>query len=237
MPELEALEPQRFVKADWEEVFRQVTRDLDPWTLDLVELVGRFRAYVAERDLELAVPGRMLLASSVLLRMKSDWVRDGGAPPTMAEALDEITAEMAIADEEEPAPVYIAPELRLPIRRQPRSRPTLADLRRSLKAAFAKQGRPPRPAANLTPEDVGMDVEREPFTRRAVRLLRYLLTLVNGQRVIPFEAVAPDGNSKERVARFLELLHLDAQGKIRVFQEEFLGEILIEVPDGRQSPG
>ncbi|MCR4392008.1 MAG: hypothetical protein NUV94_04335 [Candidatus Acetothermia bacterium] len=237
MPELEAFEPQRFVKADWEEVFRQVTRDLNPWTLDLVELVGRFRAYVAERDLELAVPGRMVLASSVLLRMKSDWVRDGGAPPTMAEALDEITAEIAIADEEEPAPVYIAPELCLPIRRQPRSRPTLADLRRSLKAALAKQGRSSRPAANLTAEDMGMDVEREPFTRRVVRLLRYLLTLVNGQRVIPFQAVAPDGDPKERVARFLELLHLDAQGKIRVFQEEFLGEILIEVPDGRQGPG
>ena len=53
--------------------------------------------------------------------------------------------------------------------------------------------------------------------------------------MIPFHAVA-GGEPREKVARLMELLHLDAEGKVRLVQEEFLGEILIEVPDGSQSP-
>lgn len=136
MPELEILEPQSFSKADWESLFRGLIADLDPWAFDLVELIGRFRAYMAERDLAFAVPGRMVLASSVLLRMKSDWVKEE-APPTVEEAVEEVAAELAA----EEAPVYIAPELRLPLRRGPRGRVTVGDLGRALQAALAAERR------------------------------------------------------------------------------------------------
>ncbi len=232
MPELELLEPQAFTKADWESLFRGLTSDLDPWAFDLVELIGRFRAYVAERDLEFAVPGRMVLASSVLLRMKSDWVRDGGAPPSVEEAVEEVAAELAAQESR----VYIAPELRLPLRRAPRGRVTVGDLGRALRAALASERRRTSATAGFSPEELGFDLEEETFTDRARRLLALLLSLVNGRRVIPFRAVAEDPDPRERVARFMELLHLDGEGKVRLFQEEFLGEILVEVPDGSQSP-
>jgi len=232
MPELELFEPQSFTKADWEGLFRSLTADLDPWAFDLVELIGRFRAYMTGRDLEFAVPGRMVLASSVLLRMKSDWVRDGGAPPTVEEAVEEVVAELAAGE----APVYIAPELRLPLRRAPRGRATVGDLGRALRAALSAERRRALKEVDISPEDLGLDVEREPFTQRVIRLLQFLLTLVNGERVIPFRAVAKDPEPGEQVARLMELLHLDAQGKVRLFQEEFLGEVLVEIPDGRKSP-
>jgi chromatin segregation and condensation protein Rec8/ScpA/Scc1 (kleisin family) len=73
-------------------------------------------------------------------------------------------------------------------------------------------------------------MKAEPFRVRALRLLRKLLALVNGQRVVPFSCLVESGDPGERVARFLELLHLDGAGKIRLHQPEFLGEILIEVP-------
>ncbi len=232
MPELELFEPQAFTKADWEGLFRGLTADLDPWTFDLVELIGRFRAYVAERDFEFAVPGRMVLASSVLLRMKSDWVRDGGAPPTVDEAVEEVAAEIAAQE----ASVYIAPELRLPLRRVPRGRVTVRDLGRALRAALASEQRRTSKGTDFSPEDLGFEISEEPFTSRAQRLLAFLLTLVNGERVIPFRTVVKDPDPGEKVARLMELLHLDAEGRVRLFQEEFLGEILVEVPDGSQSP-
>lgn len=231
MPELELLDPQAFTKADWESLFRGLTADLDPWTFDLVDLIGRFRAYVAERDLEFAVPGRMVLASSVLLRMKSDWVKDGGAPPSVADAVEEVAAELAARE----ADVYIAPELRLPLRRAPRARVTVRDLGRALRAALASERRRAAARPNLSPEDLGFDLEEETFTDRAHRLLQVLVALVNGNRVIPFRAVAENSDPQEQVARLMELLHLDAEGKVRLFQEEFLGEILVEVRDGSQS--
>ncbi|HAZ27184.1 TPA: hypothetical protein DCY65_01040 [Candidatus Acetothermia bacterium] len=233
MPELEVLEPQSFTKADWEGLFRNLTADLDPWTFDLVELIGRFRAFVAERDLEFAVPGRMVLASSVLLRMKSDWVRDGGAPPTVEEAAQEFAAEVAAQS----AAVYIAPELRLPLRRFPRGRVTVGDLGRALRAALASERRRASKEVDFSPEELGFDVSDEPFTSRAQRLFALLLTLVNGGRVISFQAVADGPDPGEKVARLVELLHLDAQGKVRLRQERFLGEILVEIPDGSQGPG
>jgi len=231
MPELELFEPQSFTKADWESLFRGLTADLDPWEFDLVNLIGRFRAYVAERDVEFAVPGRMVLASSVLLRMKSDWVKNGGGPPTVEQAVDEVVAELAA---EEP-PVYIAPELRLPLRRAPRGRATLGDLSRALRAALACERRRVSKGMDFSPDDLGFDMEEEPFTSRAQRLLSLLLNLVNGERVIPFRVVAQDPDPGERVARLMELLHLDAEGKVRLLQKEFLGEILVEIPSGSQS--
>lgn len=231
MPELEVLEPQSFAKADWEGLFRSLTADLDPWAFDLVELIARFRAYVAGRDVEFAVPGRMVLASSVLLRMKSDWVREGGDPPTVEEAVAEVAAELAA----EERPVYIAPELRLPLRRAPRGRVTVRDLGRALRAALASARRRTAAAPQFPADDLGFDMEEETFTTRAERLLWMLRSLVNGERVIPFRAVA-GVKPEEKVARLMELLHLDAQGKVRLHQEEFLGEILVEVRDGSQGP-
>jgi len=231
MPELELFEPQSFTKADWEGVFRGLTADLDPWAFDLVQLINRFRAYVAERDLAFAVPGRMVLASSVLLRMKSDWVRDGGRPPTVDEAVEEVAAELA----ETEASVYIAPELRLPLRRAPRGRATVSDLGRALRAALVSQRRRASRDTDLSPEDLGFDMGEEPFTSRAQRLLAFLRNLVNGQRVVPFRAVAEEPDPGERVARLMELLYLDAEGEVRLFQEEFLGEILVEVAGGSES--
>jgi chromatin segregation and condensation protein Rec8/ScpA/Scc1 (kleisin family) len=145
--------------------------------------------------------------------------------------VDEVASEVPVAEE-----VYIAPEFRLPLVRRPRARMSVADLRRALAAALA-QGKRRRPRQALAPEDLGMDLEEEPFSKRALRLMRKLLSLVNGNRVIPLRKLVKRGDPREQVARFMELLHLDAEGKVRLFQEEFLGEVLIEVPRGTESAG
>ncbi|MGC9529297.1 MAG: hypothetical protein ACP5G2_01575 [Candidatus Bipolaricaulaceae bacterium] len=229
----ELLQPQSLARADWQGVLSALAQDMDPWAVDLVELVRRFRAFLeSRRALELEVPSRMVLAGSVLLRMKSDWLRDEGAPPpTLEEVVDEVADELPAASE-----VFISPEIRLPLLRRPRARVSLPQLRRALVAALAHGGRKEqRPAPR--PEDVGMSLSREPFTRRTARLLRRLLSLVNGNRTIPFRQLLSRQDPGEQVARFVEVLHLDARGKLRLFQGEFLGELFIELPDDHQGAG
>jgi chromatin segregation and condensation protein Rec8/ScpA/Scc1 (kleisin family) len=238
MRPVELLEPTALLRADWDVVFSHLARDMDPWAVDLVELLRRFRDFLGQlASLELEVPGRMLHAGAVLLRMKSDWLRgQERTPPTLEEVVEEVAEEVpweGPAAEE----VYIAPELRLPIIRRPRARISVADLRRALQAALAHGARKARPTPALEPEDVGLDLAGEPFTRRALRLWKKLLSLVNGQRVIPFHRLAEPADPSQQVATFMELLHLDAQGKVRLFQKEFLGELLIEVPRGAESAG
>ena len=216
---LEILEPERFTRADWEELFRQATRGMDPWALDITVLIGRFREFLTRTPVEMRIPGRMVLASSVLLRMKSERM-EGKA--TLAEAVEAILAEEEAAA---PEAVLVAPELRLPLRRQPRARLTVTDLRRAL---WATRSAPPRGKGSAAKNP--METREEPFRVRALRLLQRLLSLVNGQRVVPFSALVESADPEERLARFLELLHLDGQGKVRLHQPEFLGEILVEVP-------
>lgn len=215
---LEVFQPERLARADWEKLFRQAALGLDPWSLDLLALIGRFREFLSQTPVEMWVPGRMVLASSVLLRMKSERMEGQTTLPEAVEAV------LAAEEESEPAEVYVAPELRLPVRRQPKARLSLADLRRALGGALTKPTRPKTSAAQL-PFPRG-----EPFRTRALRLLRKLLSLVNGQRIIPFSQVLEKPDPADQVARFLELLYLDGQGKVRLHQPQFLGEILIEVP-------
>lgn len=218
---LEVLEPDRFTRADWEELFREATRGLDPWALDLTVLIGRFREFLAKKPVEMRVPGRMILASSVLLRMKSEEIE---RKPTLAEAVEAVLAEEA----EEEGPAYVAPEFQLPLRRRPKARLTIADLRRAWLAVSR-----PRPKSQAkSPAEKPLTIEEEPFSLRALRLLRKLLSLVNGHRVVPFSQILERDDPQERVARFMELLHLDGAGKVRLHQPEFLGEILIELPHG-----
>lgn len=234
MENVDLLSPQALGRADWDVVFSHLARDMDPWAVDLVELVRRFRGYLTGlQALELEVPGRMLQAGAVLLRMKSEFLREEGRrPPSLEEVVEEVAAEVPMAEE-----VYIAPEFRLPLIRHPRGRTSLADLRRALRAAL-RHGNKKRPKRHdLTAEELGMDLDSEPFSRRARRLLEKLLSLVNGNRVIPLRALLRRRDPREQVARFMELLHLDAEGKVRLFQQEFLGEVLIEVPRGTEGAG
>lgn len=218
------LEPEQFSRADWEALFRQLTQDMDPWAIDIVALVRRFREYLAELSaLELAIPGRMVVASAVLLRMKSERLSNGQAQGTLSEVVDEVV--MASPPED----AYIAFELPLPkVVRRPRAKASVSDLRRALSAVFSRTS---RPKTALTPAELGIDLRREPFSRRAARLLRKLLALCNGERVIPFCRISqPD--PIDQVARLMELLYLDRRGKIRLFQKEFLAELMIEVKNG-----
>ncbi|MCD6540341.1 hypothetical protein J7K76_00700 [Candidatus Bipolaricaulota bacterium] len=240
------ISPERLARADWEGVLRALTADMDPWDIDIVELVRRFREYLLRaQGLELEVPGRMVFVGAVLLRLKSEILRElnghDGNGNGNGNGHGEVEILSAAAEEADFLPeegVYIAPELRIPVVRRPRRKVTLAELERALKAALAqekqKKERTPR-----KPSGPGVPVpEGESFSVRAKRLFTRLLSLVNGKREIPFRMLLSGEEPGEVVARFMELLHLDAQGKVVLTQRRFLGELLVRVPGhGRERKG
>ncbi len=228
--------PERLARADWDTVLRALTADMDPWDIDLVELVRRFRSYLAGlRALELEVPGRMVLVGSVLLRLKSEVLQglNGGNGEGNGNGHGGEEALVAAAEEADYLPeegVYIAPELRLPVVRRPRRKVTLAELEEALRAALAQEKHKRRVRRRPRTQEVPLP-QGEPFSVRARRLFRKLLTLVNGKRDIPFEALLSRRDPAETVARFMELLHLDAEGKVILTQRRFLGELIVRVPE------
>jgi|Deesub1362B_J571_1020462.scaffolds.fasta_scaffold00377_5 chromatin segregation and condensation protein Rec8/ScpA/Scc1 (kleisin family) len=229
------ISPERLTRADWEVILKALTADMDPWDIDLVELVRRFRKYLADlHALELEVPGRMVLVGSVLLRLKSEILRETNGHDGNGSRHEETgEALLAAAEEAEYFPedgVYIAPEFRLPLVRRPRRKVTLAELEEALRAALAQEKRKRKAKPQRRAEEVPLP-QGEPFTVRARRLLKKLLSLVNGKRDIPFRMLLSGDDPAEAVARFMELLHLDAEGKVVLTQKRFLGELIVKVPD------
>jgi len=224
---------EELVGESWQGVLTRLTEDMDPWAIDVTELAQRFRAYLnALQVLRFEIPGRMVLACSVLLRIKSDDLLASERPPR-----DELVAEVDEAIDEEIEP-WIDPgdpeQFEIPILRRPRRQVTLSDLTKALSAAMkVSRRRAERLIGRVEiEEDDPFDnyqLGGTDFSDRLRDLFDRIVKLLSGHRVMSFFRLLERGDKEERVRRFFEVLHLAAEGQIRCSQEEFLGDILIRL--------
>lgn len=225
---------EELVGESWEDVLHRLTDDMDPWNIDLAELACRFRKYLgALRELRFEVPGRMVLACSVLLRMKSDDLLASERPTDR----DELVADIEDAIEQEVD--WVVPsaddEFMIPVVRRPNRQVTLLDLRSALAAALKVSRR----RAERLIERVDFEEDEDPFeifeiggtdfSDRLRELFERIKSMLKGRRVLSFFRLLDRGDKEERVRRFFEILHLAAEGEIRCSQKEFLGDILIRL--------
>ena len=216
----------------WEGTLRRLTADMDPWDIDVGELARRYREMLrAMHELRFEIPGRMVLTCSVLLRMKSDELLASARP--RSEFIAELEEAVDEAAEEWDAPIEPDEEFVLPLRRRPRRRVTLTDLRAALAAAL-KVDRRRAARRSLTPDDDEdifdyFELGGEDITSRLQRLFTRIKKLLSGRKAISFFQLLERGDKEERVSRFVEVLHLAAQGEIICEQEEFLGDIVIKL--------
>ena len=218
----------------WEATLRRLTADMDPWDIDVGELARRYRDMVrAMHELRFEVPGRMVLTCSVLLRMKSDELLAAARPQTeFIAALEDVVDE---AEQEWEATIDPDEEFALPLRRRPRRRVTLTDLRTALAAAInVSHRRTVRRSLEVDDDEDIFDhfeLGGTDITDRLHRLFTRIKKLLTGRRTVSFFRLLDRGDKEERVSRFVEILHLTAQGEIACEQEEFLGDIIIRLPD------
>jgi len=120
------------VGESWQGVLSRLTEDMDPWAIDVTELAHRFRAYLsALQDMRFEIPGRMVVACSVLLRIKSDDLLASQRPTPRDELIDEVDEAI-----EEEIDTWIDPGdpegFQIPILRRPHRQVTLFDLTKAL---------------------------------------------------------------------------------------------------------
>lgn len=227
---------EELIGESWESVLHRLTEDMDPWDIDLSVLARRFRDYLrALQTLRFEIPGRMVLACSILLRMKSDDLlraehaseREG----LITDIEEEIEEAIGPGDSDEP----VVPEgLSLPLFRHPRRQVTLLDLRRALQAAMTvSRRRAERLIHQIDVEEddpfENFEIGGTDFSERLRALLERIARLLSGRRVLSFFRLLDRGDKAERVQRFFEVLHLAAEGRISCTQKEFLGDILIRL--------
>lgn len=227
---------EELVGESWEGVLHRLTEDMDPWDIDLAELAHRFREYLgALRELRFEIPGRMVLACSILLRFKSDDLLAASRPTQRDELVADI--EEAIDQEFEE---WVEPEdpdsFSLPVLRRPRRQVTLLDLKTALGAALkVSRRRAERLIGRVEFEEEEADpfaifeIGGSDFSDRLRELFERIKNLLTGRRVLSFFRLLERGDKDERVRRFFEVLHLAAEGQIRCSQKEFLGDITIRL--------
>lgn len=209
---------------DWENVLVALTKDMDPWDVDLITLSERFTSYLAtlhRRDLR--APSRVILAAAIIYRLKSE---------TLAESREELEAveEAIIEEERDIGEPLVLPPIEVPLKREPRRKVTVRELVNALGKAMKVKNR--REARRFFSIDIkGMDI-----TKKIEEIYGTIIAILERTRneAITFTSLFA-GKEKtptpeEKLLHFNSILHLSTQERIVCTQSTLFGEIYIAKP-------
>jgi len=219
---------------DWENVLAALTKDMDPWDVNLVTLSERFTSHLEtlqRRDLR--APSRVILAAAIIYRLKSETLRDTEEELEAAEeAIIEEDGETAVREQ------LVLPPMEVPLIREPRRKVTVRELVNALgKAMNVKNRREARKF--FTMELKGMDI-----TKKIEEIYGVIINFIEKAQsgAISFTSIfarkerAP--TPEEKLLHFNSILHLSTQERITCTQDTLFGEIYITkaVPEETAAP-
>lgn len=228
LPDIEDISKQK-----WEILLDRFTRDMDPWNIDIGKLADRYRNYIKKGEkFDFELPARVILICSILLRMKVNFLT-GDVPPEQEEEVEEIEEEFEEEfdefEEEDEEPDLFVPDMQLPVRRKSKRKVTLDELKGALEKAIKIEERREQRSEERN-DDVGFEINKESISNRLNRLMGKLKSLYsNSKDKIKFDEVLEKKDKKEKIEKFIQVLHLENDEKIKCVQPEFLGELLIEL--------
>ncbi len=199
---------------------------LSPWDIDIAYLVSSFLQKMYELGvIDFRVSGRALLSASIILKLKTEQLLD-------------INANLELTEEEKE---LVLPPLEMPLRLTSR-KVTLDELLVALervllqgdeKANKAKQDEKAR--SFVTPLVFELEPDMINVEKSINETLQRILKLAMNEPIVKFSHLLSERTSKEVVKILLSCLHLANRGRIRVWQEEDFGEILITLMNGGPS--
>ncbi|MEM3421676.1 MAG: ScpA family protein [Candidatus Hadarchaeum sp.] len=193
---------------------------LDPWDIDIEKLTYLYIQRVREIvEIDLRASGRVLLASSVLLRIKSDHVLNGHAKKTDGEEIE----EMLDLDLPDLGQINI-------IQSTPR-KITLEDLLGALKEALSEVPEK-KPVISKKIEKLTHTVDEYEINilKHMAILHKRILELMESGKSLTFSELIEEKTRIAIARMLLLLLYLCAEGKITLEQPEMFGEIYISIP-------
>ncbi|VVB59761.1 Segregation and condensation protein A [uncultured archaeon] len=207
---------------DWENVLFALTKDMDPWDVDLLRLSERFTSFIQtlqKRDLR--APSRIILAAAIIYRLKSETLREPEEEPVSLEDVD-----TEVGEEIESGEPLSLPAIEVPLKREPRRRVTIKELVNALGKAMKVQNR--RAARRI----FNIELRGEDITKKIEEVYESIVTFIEKAKdgVVTFSSLftAPKEKSpEEKIRNFSSLLHLSNQERITCSQPTLFGEIYI----------
>lgn len=243
-PDIEEEDIEAIQDADWERMLERFTEDMDPWAIDIVKLADRYQNYIERlEEFDLEVPGRIIVVGAVLLRMKAEVLREmyeeGETDEAMVEEelpeeFDEMVDEMEELEDVEEEQLRIpeaVPEP--PVKKKAKRKVTLDELKDALEDAVAlEEQREERQEERKEAEDYGIEVEEDDITNKLEQLYGRLQEAIStGDDAVTFSDLAAEKDRQEQINEFVHVMHLETENRVRCMQEEWLGELEIEVLD------
>jgi len=230
-------------KPDWQAIIYELvhTEQLDPWHIDIIVLTSKYFEKISElEEADFYVSSKVLLASSLLLRLKSEFLLN-----KHLQSIDEIlfgkkeenkyVMERIEIDEEE-LPLLI-PKTPLPRAR----RITLPELMEALDKAINTESRRIKREVNIKRAKKLSEIDFPSFKRIDLKdrikqfYARILTSLKKSEKPGSVHKVGYSSligkEREERLACFLPLLHLSNSKRLWLEQEEHLDEIWIYLYD------
>lgn len=222
---------------DWESVLDRFTEDMDPWAIDIVELADRYREYIQRRErMDLEVPARMVVVCSVLLKVKVRRMHEAEKDEPEEPPEEEFHEDEMDEDWEDDWEQDLAvPETTLepPVKQMPERRVSLDELKDALESAVSthKRRKQRRRQRRQQEDESFIEIKENNIQDKLDSLMDRLTDFFSrGSDRLTFDTVLEQDTDDERIEKFVHLLHLETEEKIRCRQEEFFGEIEI-LPD------
>lgn len=209
------------------------TGELDPWDINVSLLAQRYLETIKElHELNLFVSGKIILASAILLKFKSEKLLTEGI-----QALDNIMFPPDIEDIQEfennetQTRLIERPTLTIKTPQTRKKRVTITDLISALEKALEVNERRvlKHEEQSQVPESMYIPQKPKDLTELIREVYSKITNYFINKHQLTFTELVGSTNKQDKLYTFLPLLHLDAQGKIELNQTEPFGEIDIQL--------
>jgi segregation and condensation protein A len=217
---------QEFVRnATWRELLVELieTNKLDPWDIDIIKVVDSYIAAIKKMQvLDLHIPANIILAASILLRMKS-------------ETINILQIDEVLETEEETSQARIMPDVPMlvpRIRLQPKRKITLTELMDALGDAIKINERRELTVKQRA-EPINIVISKDDIDEKINAAYKLVKETVDKEGVTTFQLLSKSFNSIEGIllSLFVPLLILAHKGQIMLMQDEFFNEIFVKLSD------
>jgi len=218
----------------WQTILQDLIKSeqMNPWDIDISLLAKRYLERIKElKDANLFVSGKVVLASSILLKIKSHKLvteeifkfDNKMNPPEEYQELEELLNGA-------PSPGYDLPQLTIKTPMPRKRKVTLNDLMSALQKALEVNQRRNLRGEALTQTDVKIPEKKIDISKLILDVYNQIIDFFKTKKEgLTFSKLVNSPKKEDKILTFVPLLHLDNQEKINLEQKEHFGEISIEI--------
>ncbi|PSG98797.1 MAG: hypothetical protein BRC29_01565 [Nanohaloarchaea archaeon SW_7_43_1] len=223
----------------WEETLEILTADMDPSNIDIKVLADRYRGYIQElEEFDLEVPARAIRLCAALLRMKTlamtgEQIEEAPEENPMAFDDDELLEEDMM--ENDKLDLTPGPELEMPVKPKPKRRMSLNELKDALDDAMEVKERREDRQEMREEIDHELEVDEKSLDEKINSLFSRLTNLIGSSSdKVKFNQLVKNDQSEEQLEKFLHVLHLEDDQKVRCIQDNFLDDLHVKPAEQKE---